>query len=127
MLSDGPIVFATGGDAVNQAEYSVPDCRIVGGFHLQVNPELAQPRGQRGVIRRVQKHLGGDTTVVQAGTAEYAAIDDGDSLVLPIGGHKSVARPRADNDQIIVRFFSHTSESIGVPGPGSPGLLWAKV
>ena len=52
--------------------------------------------------RRVDVHLGGDATNVQAGAAKDAAVDQGDLLVVPFGADEGVAGSGADDDEVVL-------------------------
>ena len=127
LVVDGDVVglvavgLAVVGDGVDAAEDPVPDRRPVGADLTDVDteasglPRLLHPVGGQ------DEHLGGDAPDVEAGAAEPALLDQADVEVVEARGDHGVARPRADDDEVVVAVLhvrsvtSRRSSPCGLP------------
>ena len=99
----GTPVAATFRDLVDAGgEDAVTNLRPVHGVYVCVDAQVLDLAGLLSDGRRVDVHLGGDATNVEAGATEDTAIDEGDLLVVPFGADEGVAGSGADDDEVVL-------------------------
>ena len=81
---------------------TVTNLRPVHGVHVRIDAQVLDLAGLLRDGRRVDVHLGGDATNVQAGATEDTAVNEGDLLVVPFGADEGVAGSGADDDEVVL-------------------------
>ena len=108
--------LAVGGDRVDPAEDPVADGRPVGPDAVDVDAEPGRLAGLDDPVGRQDEHLRRDAPHVEAGATEATLLDQADVEVVQARGDDGVARPRADDDEVVVAVL-HVAQRNFAPRP----------
>ena len=107
--------LAIGGDRVDPAEDAVADGRPVGPDAVDVDPEPGRLARLDDPVGRQDEHLRRDAPHVEAGATEATLLDQADVEMVQARGDDGVARPRADDDEVVVAVL-HVAQRNFPPG-----------
>ena len=105
----GAIAAAARCDRVDSAEDPIADTDPVGSTQIQFDADLDRFSRLHHPVGWQDEHLGGDTSLIEAGAAEYISFNERDRHGVEVCWDV-ITRPRSDDDEVeggLSRFHTH--------------------